>query len=426
MVDRVQLPPTGPSLEPVQMVVLQSATACNMNCDYCYLSEASRRSNRSFPLTSVRDLFTNVFTSRYTGRRLVVCWHSGEPLVLKPSYYDESIEIISEVAEQHCAPGFSIRFDMQTNGTLINDAWCAFFRRHSHRFSLGVSCDGPAFLHDAHRVTWSGKPTHERVVRGLDHLCRAGIPFNMIAVVPPSALAYPDELFDFIYRYREHLTDFHFNLMDVPIATIKDFTVGEDERERYYRFVRRLLQRFSECNHASTAFHIRNFAHIYKKMFAPPEVRQQLSARSMSRPLKTLNVEVSGDVTTFYAGITSREHKDLYGDGMGLVIGNLLKQPLDEIAESPKLWRIAQDFEMSHRACELGCDYSDLCSGGFNLIKYARFGTFDATETPECVIHTKTMVDAVVDDLQTHVDQQPTTLSDALAPSVYAGYGRGQ
>jgi uncharacterized protein len=397
------------------MVVLQSTTGCNVNCDYCYLSEAGRRSKRIFPLTSVRDLFTNIFTSKYVGRSIVVCWHSGEPLLLKPSYYDESIGIITKAAEEHCSPDFTIRFDIQTNGTLIDDAWCAFFLRHRDRFNLGVSCDGPAFLHNAHRLTWSGKPTHERVVRGLDHLCRAGIPFNMIAVVPPSALDYPDELFDFVYGYREHLTDFHFNFMDVRTERIKEFTVSPNDRERYFKFLSRLLQRLSECDDGTSSFRIRNFAHMYKKIFAPPEVQRQLSARSMSMPLKTLNVEASGDVTTFYAGITSHEHRDLYGDGAGFVIGNALRQPLDEIADSPKLRLIAQDFEVSHRACEAGCDYFDYCSGGFNLLKYARFGTFDASETPECTIHTKTMVDAVIDDLQAHLDRQASAQSAVLA-----------
>lgn len=405
MIDQL-LPMADCLTEAIQMVVLQSTTSCNMNCDYCYLSESSRRSKRSFPLSSVRELFTNIFTSSYVGQRIVVCWHSGEPLLLKPSYYDESIKIITELAKKHCASDFSIRFDMQTNGTLINDAWCEFFLRHRDQFELGVSCDGPAFLHDAHRHTWSGSATHERVVSGLGHLCRAGIPFNMIAVVPPSALDCPEELFDFIYSYRGHLTDFHFNFMDAPAASIKDFTVGQGERDRYHRFLSRLLRRFSGCDQTNGAFCIRNFTHMYKKMFASPDVQLQLSARSMSRPFKTLNVEVNGDVTTFYAGITSREHKDLYGDGRGLVVGNVLEQPLDEIAKSPKLQRIAQDFEASHRACEASCDYFDLCSGGFNLIKQARFGTFEATETPECTIHTKTMVDAMVDDLQAHVDRE--------------------
>jgi uncharacterized protein len=406
MIDRIPLPQAGIVIEPIQMVVMQSTAGCNMNCDYCYLSEASRKSNRTFPIASIQDLFSNIFTSRHAGESIVVVWHSGEPLLLKPAYYDEAIDTIRRLAKKHRGPDFKIRFDMQTNGTLIDDEWCAFFLRHRDEFDLGVSCDGPAPLHDAHRTTWSGKPTHQRVVRGLDRLCRAGIRFNMIAVVPPSALDFPDELFDFVHGYRENLTDFHFNFMDAPVASIRDFTCTKNDRERYHRFLNRLLQRSAECDGTTTPVQIRNFSHVYKKMFASPEIQEQLSARSMSRPFRTLNVEVNGDVTTFYAGLTSQEYKDLYGDGVGLVVGNALKQPLDEIADSPKLQRIANDFEISHRACETGCDYFTMCSGGFNLTKYVRFGTFDATETPECCIHTKTMVDAVIDDLNAHVEKR--------------------
>jgi len=404
--DRISLPQFAPEFEPVQMVVIQSTTGCNMNCDYCYLSESSRMSNRSFPLSRVEDLFRNIFTSRYAGDQIVVVWHSGEPLLLKPAYYEEAIDTIQQLAKRLRGPAFKARFDMQTNGTLIDNEWCAFFQGHRDHFDLGVSCDGPAFLHDAHRTTWSGKPTHQRVVQGLDKLCAADIRFNLIAVVPSAALDFPDELFDFVYGYREHLTDFHFNIMDAPVARIDQFTCDEGERQRYERFVRRLLERSVGRDGEAAALPIRNFVHVYKKMFAPPQIQNELSARAMSRPFRTLNVDYNGDVTTFYAGLTSHEYNNLYGDGAGLVIGNALRQPLDEIAESPKLRRIAADFEVSHRACEAACDYFDLCSGGFNLTKYVRFGTFDATETPECSIHTKATIDAVVADLQSHVDRQ--------------------
>ena len=39
---------------------------------------------------------------------------------------------------------------MQTNGTLIDDAWAGFFSQHN--YLVGVSVDGPAELHDALRV----------------------------------------------------------------------------------------------------------------------------------------------------------------------------------------------------------------------------------------------------------------------------------
>ena len=55
--------------------------------------------------------------------------------------------------------------NLQTNGTLLDDAWCAFLAEH--RFAVGLSIDGPARLHDRSRPDRRGRPTHDRAMRGL-------------------------------------------------------------------------------------------------------------------------------------------------------------------------------------------------------------------------------------------------------------------
>ena len=66
--------PDAIAVEPVRMVVLQGTSGCNMNCDYCYLSAESRKTHVTFDLAALRDLFSNIFRSRYVDRGLVVCW----------------------------------------------------------------------------------------------------------------------------------------------------------------------------------------------------------------------------------------------------------------------------------------------------------------------------------------------------------------
>ncbi len=99
-----------------------------------------------------------------------------------------------------------------------------------------------------------------------------------------------------------------------------------------------------------------------------------------------------------------KDLKDLYGDGKGLVVGNILNQSLDDIAHSTKLSKIASDFEESHQACEAECEYFNLCSGGYNLIKYRRFESFSATQTPECFVHVKTFADTLLNDLNKNIE----------------------
>jgi uncharacterized protein len=144
---------------------------------------------------------------------------------------------------------------------------------------------------------------------------------------------------------------------------------------------------------------------FFNRLFGDSGDRPGYDARTMSLPFRTLSIEANGDVTTFYAGLTLDECRDLrnlYGDEKGFVIGNILQDDLSAIARSPKLRRIAADFEASHAACQRSCEYFELCSGGYNLIKYRRFGTFDATETPECAIHVKTTADTLLAHINSH------------------------
>ncbi len=80
-------------------------------------------------------------------------------------------------------------------------------------------------------------------------------------------------------------------------------------------------------------------------------------------------------------------------------MGNIWSKSLEELAGSLKLARMIDDFEASQAACERECEYAALCSGGYELAKKKRFGTFDASETPECRLHVKTLADALLDDL---------------------------
>lgn len=382
---------------PIELVVLQSTPFCNLDCSYCYLSQASRRDISKLPLTSVASVFRKILSSRYLGAGLQISWHSGEPLVLKPAYYEAAINTILGIRDEYLPKSFDIRFDIQTNGTLINQEWCDFFKAHHSVLSVGVSCDGPAFLHDAHRRNWAGQATHRKVIEGIELLQLNGICFDVIAVVSEEGLENPIAFIEFFDAFNESIREFHFNLHD-ELSSIGFIDDGKLRAfaHRYDVFLRKLLSNYQS---ASSSLRIRNFSAFYEMILSESDTKPLFDAQSMSWPLKVLNIQTNGDVSTLYAGLTGSECKDLYGDGRGLIIGNLIDQDLDDLSASSKLRQIWHDFEVSHRACEATCDYYRVCSGGYNLVKYKRFGTFNATETPECRIHIKTFTDVMLNEL---------------------------
>ncbi|SAL04291.1 Anaerobic sulfatase-maturating enzyme [Caballeronia arationis] len=386
-------------IAPIEMVVLQGTPFCNLNCSYCYLGEATRRNTATMQPDVLKAIFERILGSRYIDRALRVSWHSGEPMVLKPSYYREAIGTILELRDALCGPDFGISFDLQTNGTLITQEWCDFLKELGDIISIGISCDGPAFLHDAHRLSWTHKPTHQRTLAGMELMRRNGLRFDAIAVLSRDGLAHPEAFVNFFAQYADSIRDFHFNLHDELDVVSMDPGSVDAFAAQYGDFLRRMLAVYARWGIDGTRLSIRNFASFYERIFSAEADKPRYDARSMSMPFRTLNVMTNGDVSTFYAGLTGDECGDLYGDGRGLLLGNLLSDDLDAIAGSGKLARIAADFEASHAACEHDCEYFDLCAGGYNLVKFRRYADFTATRTPECFVHVQTFTDTLLDDM---------------------------
>jgi len=173
----------------IQLLVVQPTPFCNIDCRYCYLGD---RTNKSVVATeTLRNLFGQVFASGWANEGLSVVWHAGEPMVLPVAFYRDAFALIDGLKPA----GLSVQHSFQTNGTLIDDAWCDFIAET--RIGVGVSVDGPQRLHDRNRVTRSGRGTFDRTIRGVRLLRRHGVPFHVISVLTAESLAAPEEMFDF-------------------------------------------------------------------------------------------------------------------------------------------------------------------------------------------------------------------------------------
>ena len=391
-------------LSPAELIVLQGTSFCNLNCQYCDLSVESRRTKSAMTPRLVERFFTQLFESARLATEVTVLWHSGEPLTLPPSYYDETIRLILELKAKFALSHVSLRFGIQTNGVLIDEAWCSFFKRHEERLDLGVSCDGPDNLHDLYRLNWSDRSTHRQVVRGMDLLHQHGIKYKIIAVVTPATLQQPEAFYNFFFERREHLSGFHFNILAEANSSIPAFAYSAHDRSAYYSFYRRLLELNRQTHHPGTEFDILNFSQAVSRILASRGAGAPRFFEQASAPLQALNLDARGNVTTFYAGLSVDTLRDAYGDGEGLSLGNICATSFEEMIRSEKLQRMMHDFARSARACAASCEYFSVCSGGFDILKKQSLGTFEASETVECLIHVKTLTDALLDDIGDHVE----------------------
>src|SRR5579864_2816245 len=143
-----------------ELVVMQATPFCNINCLYCYLP--NRSSTKRMDDKTLARIFEVLFASSLLSDQISIVWHAGEPLVLPIPFYEKAFQL----AEQFNTRGIHVTHCFQTNGTLVNQAWCDFIR--SHNVNVGVSLDGPRYIHDASRVDRVGRGTFDRALHGLN------------------------------------------------------------------------------------------------------------------------------------------------------------------------------------------------------------------------------------------------------------------
>lgn len=153
---------------------------CNLDCEYCFflskemLYPGSRfRMAEELQETYVRQLLE----SHARASEVVVAWQGGEPTMMGLDFFRRSVEL----ERRYVRPGQQILNTIQTNGTLLTDEWGEFLKANG--FLVGISIDGPAEMHNAYRVDKGGKPTFDRVTRGLDVLKRHQVDWNVLTTV---------------------------------------------------------------------------------------------------------------------------------------------------------------------------------------------------------------------------------------------------
>jgi uncharacterized protein len=124
-------------------------------------------------------------------------WHGGEPMVAKLPYYEEVVRLQAQYAE-----GIKYSNTMQTNGTLINDKWIEFFKKHS--FNISISLDGPKEINDKVRNYRGNKSSFDKVMAGINLVRAAGLPFGIPLVISKANKDEADKLIDFFTAEKLH------------------------------------------------------------------------------------------------------------------------------------------------------------------------------------------------------------------------------
>lgn len=181
-------PPAG-----FHVMIKPAGASCNLACQYCfYLPKKALYPGKQ---TRMDDVVLEAFTRQYIEAQdvpeVTFGWQGGEPLLMGLEFFKKAVYF----QEKYKKPGIKISNTMQTNGTLLNDAWGKLLKGN---FLVGISIDGPPAIHDRYRTDKGGNPSFKRVRQGLNVLKRNHVDFNILCCVHAGNEGKPVEVYSYL------------------------------------------------------------------------------------------------------------------------------------------------------------------------------------------------------------------------------------
>ena len=181
---------------PFHIMVKPIGPKCNLDCTYCFYLEKEILFGDG-ERWKMDDAVLEAYVKRYIEAQpadpVTFAWQGGEPTLCGVDFFEKVVKW-----QKTYGKGRQIDNAFQTNGTLLDDDWCAFLKREN--FLVGVSIDGPADLHDAYRVKRNGEGTHAEVMRGIENLKKHRVDFNTLTCVNRMNADRGAEVYSFLKR----------------------------------------------------------------------------------------------------------------------------------------------------------------------------------------------------------------------------------
>jgi uncharacterized protein len=139
-------------------VIMKLTRLCNLRCVYCNDWRSGRDQRMGFDVQLA--LVSKLLGDPAVGTTEIV-WHGGEATLMGRRAFLRLLAL----ERRFLRPGQTLRNRLQTNATTLDRDWVRFLSRY--RFTVGTSVDGPAEMHDRTRPAKGGKPSLDKVRRGI-------------------------------------------------------------------------------------------------------------------------------------------------------------------------------------------------------------------------------------------------------------------
>ncbi len=316
-------------------LVKPASSLCNLRCSYCfYCDEAENRKSGAGTVMSTEtaaNLIKNVLDFCGEASDISFMFQGGEPLLAGIDFFRSFISTVNSLKDEKT----TVNYSLQTNGTLIDEEFCKFFKKNN--FLIGVSLDGDEATHNAHRCD-----SFEKVMQGIGLLKKHGVDFNILSVITSKTDA--AKLFEFYMQ-----NDFR----DVQPIYCLDPLNGEKsifslDAKGFARFQKRFFNLwFAEISRGGR-FYVRDFDNLLSLM--TNGVAEQCGATGRCNA----QLVVEADGTCYPCDFYCLDEFEC---------PNINTASIDDILRSGGLKKFMEFDEPKNKLCS-ACPVRQLCGGG--------------------------------------------------------------
>jgi len=313
---------------------------CNLRCSYCYYLQRPKQDLSAVWSLDDANLVIHQIAELEKSRnnkQARVTWHGGEPLLAGIDWYKAVRQFQSET-------GIEFINSIQTNGTLINNGWIDLFKKMN--ITVGLSIDGPVFLHDRQRCNKNGRGVLDKVLRSLN-LCRNnGIRTGVLCVITNYSSDFFDEIISFFLENEIHNFDF------LPAYGVSvDKSTYSVIPAKYSAFMKQAFDWYLQYDNPDIK--IRTIVTVIERLLGCTGGVCTVSGKSCGR---FITIEGNGDISFC----------DDYNADLFPVLGNIKYSTLSGIVSSQQ-FQFLRDSTLSRssaiKKCS-SCEVKILCNGG--------------------------------------------------------------
>ena len=225
----------------LSVLIKPASSMCDLRCQYCFYHDVStHREVKSFGKMThdvMEKIIDQIFIDLNDGDRVTFAFQGGEPTLVGLAYFENFVAYVKH--HLTCQKKkVTVSYSIQTNGMMIDEAWCSFFK--ANEFLVGLSIDGPKTFHDENRLDVKKLGTYKRVMKTKMLFDRYEVEYNVLCVLTQQMARHPQKIFNFLLKEQIRYVQFIPCLDDFECKSRSPFALTPEGFASFYQMLFKL------------------------------------------------------------------------------------------------------------------------------------------------------------------------------------------